>query len=292
MQSQYNALITTLFITGCVFTTIFLFGIPTTVIGIKLWHKKTGKKIICPDFWEYAVRAAGLTLIAGTTILLILFFATGDGLFLALGCASISGMGLILFRWLKLLDGELTIYFKVTTGGIGIIATLTVITILTATTDSLKTNRETENAKYNQTITYYIDANNHPLEGETRTYPVTSLRTNRQGTSYSWIERTKDGALTTRTVQKVSDEQYELTIKDDLPATDTEPRVERTVEYQVKGEEVAAGKEPCTEKYSRGDLGILPTCDKDKTEARFIKTRTIIHIPAGNIDKAIAVTSE
>jgi hypothetical protein len=292
MQSQYTAWITTLFVTGCIFTIIFLFAVPATAIGIKLWHKKTGKDIPYPNFWEYAITGAACILIAGTITLFILFFTTGDGLFLALGCASISGMGLICFHWLEPRDGELTIYFKVTTGGIGIIATLTVITILTATTDSLKTNRETENAKYNQTITYYIDANNHPLEGETRTYPVTSLRTNRQGTSYSWIERTKDGALTTRTIQKVSDEQYELTIKDDLPATDTEPRVERTVEYQVKGEEVAAGKEPCTEKYSRGDLGILPTCDKDKTEARFIKTRTIIHIPAGNIDKAIAVTSE
>lgn len=292
MQSQYNALITTLFITGCVFTTIFLFGIPTTVIGIKLWHKKTGKKITCPDFWEYAVLAAGLTLIAGTIALFILFFTVSDGVFLVLGCASSIGIGLILFRWLKLLDGELTTYFKVTTGGIGIIATLTVITILAATADSLKTNRETENAKYNQTITYHIDANNHPLEGETRTYPITSLRTNRQGTSYSWIEHTKDGTITTRTIQKVSDEQYELTIKDDLPTTDTEPRVERTVEYQIKGEEVAAGKEPCTEKYSRGDLGILPTCDKDKTEARFIKTRTVIHIPAGSADKTITVTSE
>lgn len=295
MQSQYTAWITTLFVTGCIFTTIYLLVIPATAIGIKLWHKKTGKDIPCPDFWEYAVLAVGLTLIVGTITLFILFFTTGDGLFLALGCASTIGMGLILFHWRDLRDGELTIYFKVTTGGIGIIATLTVITILTATADSLKTNRETENAAYNQTITYHIDANNHPLEGETRTYPITSLRTNRQGTSYSWIERTKDGTLTTRTIQKVSDEQYELTIKDDLSTTDTEPQVERTIEYQVKGEEVAAGKKPCTEKYSRGDLGILPTCntnDPNKSETRFIKTQTTIHIPAGSADKTITITSE
>lgn len=295
MQSQYTAWITTLFVTGCIFTTIYLLVIPATAIGIKLWHKKTGKDIPCPDFWEYAVLAAALTLIVGTITLFILFFTTGDGLFLALGCASTIGMGLILFHWRDLRDGKLTIYFKVTTGGIGIIATLTVITILTATADSLKTNQETENAAYNQTITYHIDANNHPLEGETRTYPITSLRTNRQGTSYSWIERTKDGTLTTRTIQKVSDEQYELTIKDDLPTTDTEPRVERTVEYQVKGEEVTAGKEPCTEKYSRGDLGTLPTCNPNnpnQTEARFTKTQTTIHIPAGSADKTITITSE
>ena len=44
MQSQYTAWITTLFVTGCIFTTIFLLVIPATVIGLKLWHKKTGKK--------------------------------------------------------------------------------------------------------------------------------------------------------------------------------------------------------------------------------------------------------
>lgn len=173
-------------------------------------------------------------------------------------------MGLIPFHWIKLCDDELTTYFKVTTGGIGIIATLTVITLLTATDNSLKATQETENAAYNQTITYHLDPNNHPLEGETHTYPITSLRTNRQGTSYSWIERTKDGALTTRTIQKVSDEQYELTIKDDLPATDTEPRVERTVEYQVKGEEVAAGKEPCIEKTAKATSASCPPATKTK----------------------------
>lgn len=295
MQSHYDTLITVIFTTGCIFTTIFLLVTPATAIGLKLCHKKTGKKITYPNFWEYVILAPALTLIAGTIILFILFFTTGDGVFLVLGCASTIGMGLIFFRWLNLNDTALSFYFKVVTGGTGIIATLTVITILTATADSLKTNRETENAAYNQTITYHIDANNHPLEGETRTYPITSLRTNRQGTSYSWIERTKNGTLTTRTVQKTPDERYELTIKDDLPETDTTPQIERTIEYQTKGEEVSAGKEPCTEKNSKGDLGILPTCNPNnpnQTEARFIKTRTVIHIPAGSADKTITVTSE
>lgn len=221
MQSQYTAWITTLFVTGCIFTTIYLLVTRRNRYRNQTMAQETGKNIPCPDFWEYAILATALTLIAGTITLFILFFTTGDGLFLALGCASTIGMGLILFHWRDLRDGELTIYFKVTTGGIGIIAT--------------------------------------------------------------------------RTVQKTPDERYEVTLKDDLPQTDTTPQIERTIEYQTKGEEVAAGKEPCTEKNSRGNIGILPTCtpnNPNQTEARFTKTQTTIHIPAGSIDKTVTVTSE
>ena len=295
MQSRYDTLITVIFTTGCIFTTIFLFAIPATVIGLKLWHKKTGKKITYPNFWEYAVLAAALTLIAGTISLFILFFTTSDGVFLLLGCASSIGIGLII-HWLNLSDtDEIGTYFKVVTGGTGIFLTLTALTCIPAASDRIDYALKTENDAYNQTTTIHLDPNNQKLESETHTYPITSLRTNRQGTSYSWIEHTKDGTLTTRTVQKTTDERYEVTIKDDLPATDTEPRVERTVEYQIKGEEVATGKEPCIEKNSKGDIGTLPTCNPNnpnQTEARFIKTRTIIHIPAGSADKTITVTSE
>lgn len=295
MQSHYDTLITVIFTTGCIFTTIFLLVTPATAIGLKLWHKKTGKKITYPNFWEYVILAPALTLIAGTIILFILFFTTSDGVFLVLGCASTIGMGLIFFRWLNLNDTALSAYFKIVTGGTGIFLTLTTLTCIPAASDRIDYALKTENDAYNQTTTIHLDPNNQKLEGETHTYPITSLRTNRQGTSYSWIEHTKNGTLTTRTVQKTPDERYEVTIKDDLPATDTEPRVERTVEYQIKGEEVATGKEPCIEKNSKGDIGTLPTCNPNnpnQTEARFIKTRTVIHIPAGSADKTITVTSE
>lgn len=294
MHSHYDTLITVIFTTGCIFTTIFLLVTPATAIGLKLWHKKTGKKITYPNFWEYAILAAGLTLIAGTIALFILFFTTGDGVFLLLGCASTIGIGLTL-HWLNLDDTELSLYFKVVTGGTVIFLALTALTCITSISDHVENTRKSEDAAYNQTTTIHLDPNNQKLESETHTYPITSLRTNRQGTSYSWIERTKDGTLTTRTVQKTPDERYEVTIKDDLPQTDTTPQIERTIEYQTKGEEVSAGKEPCTEKNSRGDLGVLPTCNPNnpnQTEARFTKTQTTIHIPAGSIDKTVTVTSE
>lgn len=75
-------------------------------------------------------------------------------------------------------------------------------------------------------------------------------------------------------------------------AGDTEPRVERTLEYKVKSEDINAGKEVCVEKRFDGLFSPLPACDKDKTEGKLIKTRTVIHIPAGSFDKLVTVTSE
>lgn len=156
----------------------------------------------------------------------------------------------------------------------------------------LQEKQQAENARYDQTVTFHLDANENKVDTENYSYPVNSLRTNNTGDTYTWVERKEDGNLTTRSVQKVPDERYEVTITDDLSASETEPRVERAVDYQVKGEDVAAGKETCVEKHTRGDFGFLPACGKDRTEARFIKTRTIIHIPAGSFDKMVTVTSE
>lgn len=150
-----------------------------------------------------------------------------------------------------------------------------------------------EAAKYDQTITQYFDANNHKVEGETHTYPVSSLRTNSSGDTYTWVERQEDGTLNTRRVQKVPDGNYEVAIKDDLPASDTEARVERSVEYQVKSQDVTAGKEACFNKlYDADILSFLPACEKDGTRAKFVKSRTIIHIPAGTVEKMVPVTNE
>lgn len=156
-----------------------------------------------------------------------------------------------------------------------------------------KADQEAENAQYNQTATFYLDANENKVDTGNYSYPVNSLRTNNTGDTYTWVERKADGNLTARTVQKVPDSTYEVILRDDLPATDTEPRVERSVEYQVKGEEVNAGKEPCASRYDSKELtNYLPACDKDKTRARLTKVRTIIHIPAGSIDKMVPVTNE
>ena len=157
----------------------------------------------------------------------------------------------------------------------------------------LQEEQKAENARYDQTVTFHLDANENKVDTENYSYPVNSLRTNNTGNTYTWVERKADGNLATRTVQKVPDSKYEVIVRDDLPATDTEPRVERTVEYKVKSEDVNAGKEPCTMSYDNKEIANhLPACDKGKTLAQFTKARTIIHIPAGSIDKMVPATNE
>lgn len=152
--------------------------------------------------------------------------------------------------------------------------------------------QEAERAAYHQPVTYYLDANGHKLEGDTHTYPINSLRSNTSGDTYTWVERKEDGTLATRSVQKVNDDRYEVALKDDLPATDTEARVERIVEYQVKGDAIAAGKDMCIATYASEDFGLYPRCDSKSANAKFAKARTIIHIPAGTVEKMVPVVSE
>lgn len=157
----------------------------------------------------------------------------------------------------------------------------------------LQEEQKVENARYDQTVTFHLDANENKVDTENYSYPVNSLHTNNAGNTYTWVERKADGNLTTRTVQKVPDERYEIILKDDLPATDTEPRVERTVEYKVKSEDVNAGKEICDTTYSSSApfINTLPKCDEGMTSTRFQKAQTIIHIPAGSAEKMVPVTN-
>lgn len=152
---------------------------------------------------------------------------------------------------------------------------------------------EAAEAKYDQTVTYHIDSTSRKINDGNVTTPISNLRSNNDGDTYSWLERQPDGTLQPRTVKRANDGRYEVTIKDDLPATDTEARVERTVEYKVKSEDVNAGKEICDTTYSSSDpfINTLPKCEDGMTSARFQKARTIIHIPAGSAEKMVPVTN-
>lgn len=153
---------------------------------------------------------------------------------------------------------------------------------------------EAEDAAYNQTVTYHLDADGRKLEGDALTYPVSNLGTNISGDTYRWVERHSDGALVTQVAKKGStDKSPGVIVKDDLPAADTEARVERITEYKVKGDDIAAGKEVCAEKYDLEYLfNKLPECGKGMTRARFVKTRIVIHVPAGSADKMLPVVPE
>ena len=290
-MEKYNAWLNVIITTGGIFFAVFAVIIPAIAIIGAVRCRAAGKRFMTSDFLGWSVLGAGVFLAVCTIALFALTLIVRDGMFFLLGCVSVVGMVIGGF-WLAESVEDAEFYFKVVTSGVGIFIALGLILSFPGYAEKLQAEQAAEDAQYNQSITYYVGATNQKLEGDTHTYPVTSVRTNREGTSYSWAERAEDGTFNTRTVDKVPDERYEVTIKDDLPTTDTEPRVERSVEYRIKVDDASAGKEACVEKFSRGDLGILPICDKDKAAARSVKTRTVIHIPAGSMDKMVTVTSE
>lgn len=179
-------------------------------------------------------------------------------------------------------------------GVLALFAGVALMSVFTMQTMARIERHEAEDAAYNQTVTYHLDADGRKLEGDTLTYPVSNLGTNVSGNTYRWVERHEDGVLVTQIVKKTStDKSSGVIVKDDLPATDTEARVERITEYKVKGDDIAAGKEVCAEKYDLEYLfDKLPKCGKGMTRARFVKTRIVIHVPAGSADKMLPVVPD
>lgn len=151
-----------------------------------------------------------------------------------------------------------------------------------------------EDAKFTQPVTHYVDADNRKMEGETHAYPISNLRVNPEGTTYRWVEKRSDSTLATRKVYKGSlDAPMEVVVKDDLPATDTEARVERKYEYMLNPEEIAAGHKECISpiRYEKADVALYDSCARDVT-VKFVRAETIIHVPAGSAEKAVPVVAE
>ena len=153
---------------------------------------------------------------------------------------------------------------------------------------------QAEDAKFTQPVTHYVDADNRKMEGETHTYPISNLRVNPEGTTYRWVEKRSDGTLATRKVHKGSlDAPMEVVVKDDLPTTDTEARVERKYEYMLNPEEIAAGHKECISptRYEKADVTLYDSCARNVT-VKFVRAETIIHVPAGSAEKAVPVVAE
>lgn len=227
---------------------------------------------------------------------------------LAIGNHGLVLTGLVAFGWAPLVhrSSEISIpgrlvkeditskYKDSVLGVLALFAGVALMSVFTMQIMARIERHEAEDAAYNQTVTYHLDADGRKLEGDTLTYPVSNLGTNISGNTYRWVERHEDGTLVTQIAKKASSgKSFEITVKDDLPATDTEARVERITEYKVKGDDIAAGKEVCAEKYDLENLfNKLPECGKGMTRARFAKTRIVIHVPAGSADKMLPVVPE
>ena len=288
-MTQHEAWLTAVIVTGVIFIIIF-WGIIPRQINSKQQGREAKLKA-----WQKATNWVAYFMLTCALATLIYSVISNNWLpsTISLGAFAATFLLTVLVIPSDGVDGDSS---ETYVGVTGFVAFYFLMLTLASTAPILAAQKEAEQnaeeAKYDKTITYYMDGSDHLLEGDTHTYPVSSLRSNRAGTSYSWVERTNDGTLTTQTLDKPRDTKYELTIKDDLPATDTEPRVEHSLEYKVKSEDTNAGKEVCVEKHFDGLFSPLPECDKGKTEGKLIKSRTVIHIPAGSFDKMVTVTSE
>lgn len=288
-MSQHEAWLTAVIVTGVIFIIIF-WGIVPRKINSKQLGREAKLKA-----WKNAINWATYFMLACALATLIYSSFSNNWLPTTISLGTFVATCLLSIFVIPS-DGVGGDSSETYVGVTGFVAFYFLILTLASSAPILAVQKEAEQnaeeAKYDKTVTYYMDGSNHLLEGDTHTYPVSSLRSNRAGTSYSWVERTNDGTITTRTADKPRDAKYELTIKEDLPTSDTEPRVEHSLEYKVKSEDTNAGKEVCVKKRFEGLFSPLPECDKDKTEGKLIKSRTIIHIPAGSFDKMVTVTSE
>lgn len=270
---------------------IFIFGGVIPVIILK--KSRDDKELEEERAWANAGIAACWFVVACVAATFIVGVALKSGLIIFVGIMAFITLIVTAAITADSSDRGSEAYGKLVASAAVYFIVLALAPLLAIVANNNKEAERLEAAKYDQTITQYFDANNHKVEDETHTYPVSSLRTNGSGDTYTWVERQEDGTLATRRVQKVPDGNYEVAIKDDLPATDMEARVERSVEYQVKSQDVAAGKEVCFSKlYDADILSFLPVCEKDGTRAKFVKSRTIIHIPAGSVEKMVPVTNE
>lgn len=289
-MSQHEAWLTTVIITGVSFIALFAIIVPT-VAAVLTERSEKNSTNQSRDYWHVAVNVMlGFFLLSAVVFFVLSFADAKYRGFSILG--GVTFFGTLVIAWNMCSDMVRNYHIGVV-GGIALFAVLSGLSYLPIADAQLQAKWEAEKAAYNQTETVYLNADNRKLDSENPTYPVSSLRTNNMGDTYTWLERHEDGTLATRSVKTTTDGQYEVTLKDDLPATDTEPRVERSIEYKVKGEDTSAGKEPCEETRKADNLlGFLPACDASKTPAQLSKTRTIIHIPAGSFDKMVTVTSE
>jgi hypothetical protein len=178
---------------------------------------------------------------------------------------------------------------------IWLVCAVGIVCIIIEMCEMRKKAREEEvaNALYTHTVTYYLNADGDITEGDNTSYPISNLRTNATGTRYRWIERKQDGSLVTQTARIRNKPEYEVTLKDDLPATGKEARVERIVEYRVKGADLEAGKDLCVLDSYYDPFNLFPVRgNMEESNTRFLKSRIIIHIPAGSAETMLPIVNE
>jgi hypothetical protein len=111
----------------------------------------------------------------------------------------------------------------------------------------------------------------------------------RVGRAINWYANSKDNSAAPTLSQPTM--PSEVIVKDDLPATDTEARVERRYEYLLDPAGIAAGHKECIFPGSAVDITLYNLCGRNDT-VKFVRSETVIHIPQGSGEKMLPVVAE
>lgn len=163
----------------------------------------------------------------------------------------------------------------------------TVITTLIALVTGFIAQTDMQNkvndAQFDQTVSYRLDADDKKMTGEAFNFPVTNLKINQDTGTYSWTERQSDNSLEDKTITANDNAKIEVTVLKDLDSK-AEPRVEHQVTYKLNNSAIRSNDDRvCVQTIQPGDATVFPTCNSiprnTQESARFVKHHYIIHTP-------------
>ena len=165
------------------------------------------------------------------------------------------------------------VYLVVATG-------ITLVTGIVTQTDMVN---KVNDAQFDQTVSYRLDADDKKMTGEAFNFPVTNLKINQESGTYSWTERQSDNSLEDKTITANGNAKIEVTVLKDLDSK-AEPRVEHQVTYKLNNSAIRSNDDRvCVQEIQPGDATVFPTCNSiprnTRESARFVKHHYIIHTP-------------
>jgi hypothetical protein len=157
---------------------------------------------------------------------------------------------------------------------------ITLVTGIIAQTDM---RNKVNDAQFDQTVSYRLDADDKKMTGEAFNFPVTNLKINQDTGTYSWTERQSDNSLEDKTITANGNAKIEVTVLKDLDSK-AEPRVEHQVTYKLNNSAIRSNDDRvCVQAIQPGDATVFPTCNSiprnTRESARFVKHHYIIHTP-------------
>ena len=166
---------------------------------------------------------------------------------------------------------------------LGYLVVATGITLVTGIVTQTDMVNKMNDAQFDQTVSYRLDADDKKMTGEAFNFPVTNLKINQESGTYSWTERQSDNSLEDKTITSNGNAKIEVTVLKDLDSK-AEPRVEHQVTYKLNNSAIRSNDDRvCVLEIQPGDATVFPTCNSiprnTRESARFVKHHYIIHTP-------------